>query len=436
MATRIEQLTATEATALIRSRQLSAVELTQACLTRIAEREAVVGAWAYIDPEYALAQAKALDTAKSLGPLHGLPVGIKDIIDTVDLPTRYGSPIYRDFRPGGNAACVDRLAKNGAILLGKTVTTELANFFPGKTANPRNLAHTPGGSSSGSAAAVADFMVPMALGTQTTGSLIRPAAYCGVFGYKPTYGWLNTSGMKALSPSLDTLGVIARGADDLDLFMSAFAPGRPRALDRFAATAPRLAICQSPAWSRAEPATIAALELVREALSGENCLRNSRHRDNDYLDGLIDAQSTIMAVETAKSLAADYRDHADQLSVSLRTLIERGASRPANEYLVALSRAKAARSNLDDFFGGVHALLTPSTTGEAPLGLDNTGAPIFNAIWTLLHVPCVTIPVMVGPNGLPIGIQVVGRIGDDATVLAVAKWLATRVAFESALAAR
>jgi Asp-tRNA(Asn)/Glu-tRNA(Gln) amidotransferase A subunit family amidase len=432
MATRIEELTATEALALIRRRKLSALELTKACLARIVEREAIVGAWAHVDADRALAQAKALDAAKPSGPLHGLPIGVKDVIDTVDLPTSYGSSIYSEFRPARNAVCVERLTKNGAIILGKTVTTELANRHPGKTANPRNPLHTPGGSSSGSAAAVADFMVPMALGTQTTGSLIRPASYCGAFGYKPTYGLVDTTGVLPLSPSLDTLGVIARAADDLDLFRSLFV-GKPCAIDRFTKIPPRLAICHSPAWSCAEPGTEAAMESVAEMLSRQNCLHHSKADDDEHLGGLIDAQRTIMAVETARSLAADYRDHVDQLSGSLRALIEKGARVSATAYAAALQHARAARARLHDFFGDAHAVLTPSTAGEAPSGLQNTGEPVFNAIWTLLHVPCVTVPVAAGPNGLPIGIQVVGRIGDDETVLAVAKWLSTRVAAESGL---
>ena len=431
MPTRIDKLTATQAAALIQTRQLSATELTKACLARIAERDDVVGAWAYIDPEFALAQAKAMDCVKPLGPLHGVPVGIKDIIDTADLPTGYGSPIYRDFKPAKNATCVERLIQRGAIILGKTVTTELANRSPGKTANPRNPRHTPGGSSSGSAAAVADWMVPMALGTQTTGSVIRPAAYCGVFGYKPTFGYIDTTGAKQLSPSLDTIGIMARSPDDLALLTSIFDTPATSGRDDLAIACPRLSVCRSPAWRHAEPATVRLIESVSERLARGGNLHILTCDRSDHLDGLIEAQSTIMAVETAKSLAQEYREQPDQLSAGLRALVERGAGCSPGLYQTALARAREARLKLNDLFGDCQAWLTPSTAGEAPLGLDNTGEPTFNAIWTLLHVPCVTVPAASGPNGLPIGIQVVGRIGDDARVLAVARWLANSIAVGS-----
>lgn len=426
MAKRIDELTATEAAALIRDRQLSAVEITEACLARIAERESVVQAWAHVDAERALAQAKARDNTKALGPLHGVPIGLKDIIDTVDLPTRYGSPIYAAYKPSRNAVCADQLTRSGAVILGKTVTTELANRFPGKARNPRNPLHTPGGSSSGSAAAVADRMVPLALGTQTTGSVIRPAAYCGVFGYKPSHGRFDLAGVLKLSPTLDTLGGMSRSVDDFALLASVLAPGWLGRIDRFAASPPRLAICRTPVWAHAEPATVGLLENIRASLSVIGAVSSPLHEERGYLDGLAEAQSTIMAVETAKSLDKDYREHRAQMSEYLRALIERGASCSDGDYRAALSLAGAARANLDAFFGAADALLTPSTAGEAPVGLDNTGEPVFNAIWTVLHVPCVTVPVAIGPKGLPMGIQVVGRVGSDTTVLAVAKWLAAR----------
>jgi Asp-tRNA(Asn)/Glu-tRNA(Gln) amidotransferase A subunit family amidase len=253
--------------------------------------------------------------------------------------------------------------------------------------------------------------VPIATGSQTAGSVIRPAAYCGAFGYKPTHGRFDASGVLALSPSLDTLGAMARSADDFDLLASVLAPGWRGSMDRFASSAPRLAICRTPVWRHAEPSVVALMEEMTRSLSAAGALLSPAHDERGHLDGLAEAQSTVMAVETAKSLGADYRDHRDQMSRYLQALIERGASCPAEDYQAALARARAAQEKMGEFFGDANALLTPSTVGEAPFGIESTGEPTFNAIWTLLHVPCVTVPITVGPKGLPLGIQVVGRAG-------------------------
>jgi Asp-tRNA(Asn)/Glu-tRNA(Gln) amidotransferase A subunit family amidase len=424
MTSSIGRLGVCEAAALIAAGKLSCVELTEACLARIAARESIVHAWEYIDPDAALAQARMRDGAARRGPLHGIPIGIKDIIDTAAMPTAYGSPIYRGFRPARNAACVERLLESGAVILGKTVTTELANRFPGKTANPVNPRHTPGGSSSGSAAAVADFMVPAALGTQTTGSVIRPAAYCGIFGYKPSFGAFDTAGVKQLSPSLDTLGLMSRSVADIERVASVLA-GRPlQSLDQFDRTAPRVAVCRTPAWPWVEQASRDALDNAVALLERTGTsLEKNWDRDGE-LAGLIEAQKTIMAVETARSLAPEYREQREHLSASLQALVEYGIGQHEQTYADALTLAGAARAQIQRIFGEFDAIITPSSAGEAPAGLDNTGEPVFNAIWTLVHAPCVTVPLMTAASGLPVGVQIVGRPGEDGKTLAVAQWLA------------
>lgn len=424
----LEQLSLAEAAERLAAKKISAVELTEACLARIAEREAVVGAWERLDPDIALDQARARDRSKRRSPIHGIPIGVKDIIDTADLPTAYGSRIYSGHRPDKNAACVERLLNAGAIILGKTVTTEFANRFPGKTANPRNLAHTPGGSSSGSAAAVADFMVPIALGTQTSGSIIRPAAYCGVVGYKPTYGTFSFAGIKPCAPSLDTLGLLCRSLADIDLTAGVLAERRwVGAITDTNSAAPRLAICRTPAWSHATAAAKQLLDSLAEKLSHMNALVASDWEAAGQLEGLIEAQRTIMAVETARSLTSEYRLYRENLSDSLRQLIERGNTKGDNALQQALSLVRRARSKSAEIFGEHDAIVTLSTTGEAPIGLSSTGEPIFNSIWTALHFPCITLPGYIGKHDLPIGIQIVGKPGQDEALIAAASWLWARI---------
>lgn len=423
-----ERWSVREAAEALARRSVSAAELTQACLARIAQREPLVHAWACLDAEFALRQARACDVQERRSPIHGIPFGIKDIIDTADLPTSYGSPIYRGHRPARNAACVERLLDAGAIVLGKTVTTEFANRTPGPTANPRNPEHTPGGSSSGSAAAVADLMVPASLGTQTTGSVIRPAAYCGIVGYKPSYATFDVAGIKPCAPSLDTLGLMVRDVADIPLIAPVLAdrPWRPSPTWNDG-SAPRLAVCRTPVWEHATEATRRALDTVVASLARLGVPVEPDRTAVGQFDGLREAQRMIMAVETARSLHTEYMEHRDSLSPSLCELIEHGRGQSPAAYAAAISRVQQARSHATAIFGDFDALLTPSAPGEAPHGLGSTGDPIFCAIWTALHVPCVTLPAITGDSGLPVGIQLVGRAGQDESLLGVAEWLTHRL---------
>jgi Asp-tRNA(Asn)/Glu-tRNA(Gln) amidotransferase A subunit family amidase len=415
-------LTAREAARQIAERRLTAEALAAAYLDRIGARETVVGAWQYLDRERALAVARQRDAEPTRGPLHGIPIAVKDLIDTVDMPTAYGSSIYRGHRPAADASCVALARAAGAVVLGKTVTTEFAAFTPGKTANPRNPAHTPGGSSSGSAAAVADGMVPLAFGTQTAGSVIRPAAYCGCIGYKPSFGLINRAGAKPLADSLDTIGVLAGTVEDAAFFAGVLSE-RP-ALRRLTvpSEAPRFGLYRTPMWEEAEPATTASLDAARSALEGagaavaELAIAPEHH-------GLTEVQNTIMHFEMVRAFAYERTLHSAELSPRFAQMLDAGMTIGADEYDRALARAEEARAGLDAFFGSCDVVLVPAAPGEAPVGLGNTGDPVFNRMWTLLGVPCVTLPARWAENGLPTGVQLVGRFGNDARLMACAAFL-------------
>jgi amidase len=429
---KLNELGACDAAKLLAAREITAEKLARACLERIEAREGAVHAWAHLDPDAVLAQAKALDAGPVRGPLHGLPVGVKDLIDTADMPTAYGSPIYAAHRPRADAACVALAREAGALILGKTVTTEFAWFHPGKTANPHNprgpkkaAPHTPGGSSSGSAAAVADNMVPLAFGTQTAGSIIRPASYCGIVGYKPTHATVSRAGIKLLAESLDTLGVLARSVPDAALLIGALT-GR----DLLAAPlgrAPRIGVCRTHEWPSARPETEAALEQASKAASQAGAQVKELQLPKAF-DGLLQAQMDVMNYEVYRSLASERVHHHAKLSETLQNLLESAGQVDAATYDTAKTLARACRTALRNVFGEMDALLVPSAPGEAPAGLAATGNPVFNRIWTVLGVPAVNLPCGKGPNGLPVGVQVVGRMADDARTLAVADWLQPRLA--------
>jgi Asp-tRNA(Asn)/Glu-tRNA(Gln) amidotransferase A subunit family amidase len=412
-------LSARAAAQQIAAGRLTAEALVAACLDRIAAREATVGAWHYLDPAAALAAARRCDSEAPQGPLHGIPIAVKDLIDTADMPTGYGSGIYEGHRPAADAACVALARGAGAIVLGKTVTTEFACFTPGKTANPHNPAHTPGGSSSGSAAAVAAGMVPLAFGTQTAGSVIRPAAFCGVVGYKPSFGTIARAGVKMLAESLDTIGVMAGNVGDAAFFTGVLA-GRPALRDVAPPpAATRFGLYRTPMWDQAEPSTAAALDHARAALEragarvGEIAVPPEHH-------GLTAAQETIMGFELVRSLAYERLRHSAELSPRLAQLLDAGMAVGADAYDAAQAETAAARARLDVFFGACDAVLAPAAPGAAPPGLGYTGDPVFNRMWTLLGAPCITLPSIWGENGLPTGIQLVGRIGDDIRLMAAA----------------
>jgi len=413
------RLTATDAARRLAEGSLTSEALVSSCLERIAEREATVRAFAHLDRELALPEARACDRRGRPGPLHGLPVGIKDIIDTADRPTGYGSPIYDGHRPAHDARCVIRTRARGGVVLGKTATTEFAWSFPGPTRNPHHPAHTPGGSSSGSAAAVADYMVPLAFGTQTGGSVIRPSAYCGIVGFKPTYNRYPMAGIKPLSPGLDTLGLHARTVEDAALFDAALTGAAP--LDSAAAAGSlRIGLCETPAWSKAEPAVRNALHRAADVLSRRG-MRIELLDLPDAFAGLLEAAPLIMRTDGAVSLATEYRDHRDRMSEFARRSVTAGAATDAAALSAAWALVESCTAAFDVLARDHDAILTPSAPGEAPASLESTGDAAFNRLWTALHAPCLTLPAGTGPAGLPIGIQLVGRRYDDRHLLAVAQ---------------
>ena len=430
-------LSAKEAIQSIRDGEITSQELVKACLDRIVEHDEAIGAWVHLDPDYALEQARNADEARErghpLGELHGIPVGVKDIIDTADMPTENGTPLHAGRTPGDDAGVVERLREAGAVILGKTVTTELAVFSPGKTTNPHDAARTPGGSSSGSAAAVASFMVPLALGTQTNGSVIRPASFCGVFGFKPTFGRISRHGVLLQSPPLDTIGVFGRKLADVALlsevlmeFDSRDESMQPRARARISRImaeeppmAPRLAFVRSPVWDQAEEST---KDAFRELISAVED-RVELFQLPSSFDDAHEVHRQIMEADLARNFAREYRDGKDQLSTILCEMIERGQSVTAVQYNDAVARAGEFNEELDELFDVYDAILTPAAPGEAPAGLDSTGSPAFCTIWTLCGVPALSMPLLQGPANMPLGVQMVGARGDDGRLLRTANWL-------------
>jgi Asp-tRNA(Asn)/Glu-tRNA(Gln) amidotransferase A subunit family amidase len=435
-------LSACDATAAIAEGSISAEMYAQACLDQVDKVDADVQAWAFLDRDCVLAQARSLDLArregKPSGPLHGVPVGIKDIIDTADMPTEDGTVLHAGRRPVADAAIVRKLREAGAIIFGKTVTTELATYSPGKTRNPRNPSHTPGGSSSGSAAAVAAGMVPLAVGTQTNGSVIRPAALCGAVGFKATHGVIPRTGILKQSRALDTVGAMARNVDDIALIMETLAGHDPEDLDtkpiarppfRRAAAEdppfpPSFAFMRTPVWNRIEPESDAAFaELIQHL--GE---RVEERILPESVAHAWDWHRTIMETDIASSFVVEYERGREQLSKSLQAQIERGRETRAVNYLHALAQVPRLIEGFEEVFGRFDAILTPAAPGTAPEGLERTGDPAFCTLWTLCGMPAITLPLLEGSNGLPIGVQLIGRRGDDARLLRTANWLTRHAA--------
>jgi Asp-tRNA(Asn)/Glu-tRNA(Gln) amidotransferase A subunit family amidase len=356
------------------------------------------------------------------GPLRGIPIGVKDVLDTAVMPSQYGSPIWTNWRPKADSAAVAWARAAGGVPIGKTVTTEFATRKPGPTTNPANLAHTPGGSSSGSAAGVGAGLFPLAYGTQTAGSVIRPAAFCGVVGYKPTFGTINRTGMKLMSDSLDTIGVMARTVGDCALFASAVSGHDLGDPDIKPDRAPRIGICRSPTWDAAALETHALLARVTDALGQAGASVEMRELPALFAS-LIEAHPVVMNSESARALGWELAHHADLLSDGLRERMEFGLSQSRAARYDAYEVFDATQQAFPAAMDGLDILVTPAAPGEAPRGLDWTGDPVFNFIWTTLHVPCVTVPAGTGPNGLPLGIQIVGRRGDDRGMLTWARWV-------------
>ena len=435
-------LSAAESARLMREGSLSSEELVEAYLARIREVEPQVQAWAFLDQDYALAQARAVDelrlSAQPIGALHGVPVGVKDIFDTADMPTENGSMIYAGRTPSRDATVVARLRAAGALIMGKTVTTEFAYFSPGKTRNPHNPEHTPGGSSSGSAAAVASGMVPLALGSQTNGSTIRPAAYCGIVGFKPTHGLISRHRVCALSRTLDHVGLFARAVEDIALlaeelvgYDEADPDTRPRARIPFVSVAgeepplaPMFALVKTPLWERTDDDTREGFAELAEHLG-------ARVEEVELLPSASDAwdlHQTIMSAEMALNLEREYEAARDRLSEKLRKQIEQGRDVKAIDYQRAMARIDPIHESFVELFQQRYtAILTPAAPGPAPKGLDATGDPSFCTLWTLCGMPAISLPLMQAKSGLPIGVQLVGPRGGDARLLRTARWLTEKL---------
>jgi Asp-tRNA(Asn)/Glu-tRNA(Gln) amidotransferase A subunit family amidase len=447
----LHSLSASEAARLIHDGVISSVQLVEACLAQIREVDAQVEAWAFLDPDYALAQARAADAwrseGKPTGPLHGVPAGVKDIFDTADIPTEYGSALYAGRTPSRDATVVSMLRAAGAVIMGKTVTTEFAYFFPGKTRNPHNPEHTPGGSSSGSAAAVAAGMVPLALGTQTNGSVIRPAAFCGVLGFKPTHGLISRHGVLSLSRTLDHVGLFARTIDDIALLAAQLVgyderdpDTRPRARIPFVEIAaeepplpPMFAFVKTPHWERADDEMKEAFTEVVEHLGDRveevEIFPPAALRPDSGQADAWDWHRTIMDAEMAVNLDYEWQRGRDRLSEPLRALLERGRELRALDYQRAIAQIQPIHESFVELFEQRYdAILTPAALGAAPRGLASTGDPSFCTLWTLCGMPALSLPLLESMDGMPLGVQLVGPRNGDARLLRTARWLAAQVA--------
>ena len=411
------RLSASEAAARIREGKLTSEALVRSCFERIDSRESQVKAWVHLDRDFALAQARECDRSASRGPIHGVPFAAKDIMDTADLPTEYGSPIYKGNRPAADAACVALSRAAGGVLLGKTVTTEFASRVPlGNTTNPHNPKHTPGGSSSGSAAAVADFMVPLAFGTQTRGSVIRPAAFCGSIGYKPSYGEVSTQGVKQNTASFDTVGLFARAVEDLALFRAAVTGFAAKPLSAIPVNELKVGFCRTMFWDRAQECTKTFLEEAAGALAKTGA------KVADFALGKPFEQFEAMGrrihdYEFSRGLTWERNHHWNLLSELQRDNLAGWLNVSYEQYREAEAVLEQCRRHLADAMKDIDMLLTPSALGEAPAGLTSTGDTSFNILSTWTYTPCVTLPVFTGPSGLPVGVQLIGHRNQDHRML-------------------
>ena len=405
--TDIADLTATATLARIREGTLDFAGVRAALAARIAEREPTVRAFTHLNPA----------PTASPGPLNGVFFGVKDVLDTADQPSQYGNAIWAGWQPRADAACVALARRAGGAVMGKTVTTEFATRFPGPTTNPHNAAHTPGGSSSGSAAGVAAGFFHIGFGTQTAGSIIRPAAYCGVVGFKPSYGTLHRAGMKVMSESLDTIGVMARGVADCALAMGAMTGmdyGNP---DLAAPRPPRLALVDA-----STPETAALMQRVADACRARGA-EVVVVKLPAVFDAALAAHPWVMNMESVQALAWEFATAPEKLSTTLRERLADAQAAPATRLAEARHAFHLAQDAFPDAIAGFDAVLTPAAPGEAPAGIHNTGEPTFNSLWTLLHTPCVTVPVGQGAQGLPLGTQIVTPRGRDAACLMWGEWV-------------
>ena len=422
----LNELAATEIARMITAGETTCEAVVRDCIAHIESREGVVKAWVGFDAKFALEQARSLDRAPKRGPLHGVPIGLKDTIDTFDRPTEMGSPIYRGNRPRADASCVALLRRAGALILGKTATCEFAGSAPPATANPHNAAHTPGGSSSGSAAAVADHMVPAALGTQTGGSILRPSSFCGIFGYKPTYNTINKMGTWPAADSIDTIGWLARSIDDIEMLTRVQRMDAPRPPCELNA-APRIGVWRTDLWSTAQPETKTAVEEAATKLGKTGAAVREINLPDAFTGLHVVARSTIGFYERAACMASAWDNQREMLSPQMRRYIENGHKISRDEYVAGLRRLDECRALLSGVFDQFDVLLVPCVQGEAPKGLGATGDPSMQAIWTALHTPTMTLPTHRGPNDLPVGIQLVAQRYDDDRLFACARWIWQRI---------
>src|ERR1041384_1223275 len=414
------RLSASEAAAGIREKKFTSEDLTRSCLERIKAREPDVKAWVHLDEDFALAQARQCDRSPTDGPIHGVPFAAKDIMNTADLPTEYGSPIYKGNRPKADAACVALSRAAGGVLLGKTVTTEFASRAPlGKTTNPHNPKHTPGGSSSGSAAAVADFMVPLGFGTQTVGSVIRPAAFCGCIGYKPSFGEISTQGVKQNTASFDTVGLFARAVEDLGLFRAALTGFAPKPLTAVPVNELKIGFCRTIFWDRAEEYTKTLLEQAAAALTRAGAKVSEFVLGESFQQFEITGRR-ITDYEFSRGLTWERQHHGDLLREFQREKFAGFLNISYEQYREAEAALSRCRRDLTEAMKNIDLLLTPSAPGEAPAGLASTGDTSFNILSTWTYTPCVTLPVFTGPSGLPVAIQLIGHRNQDHRMLEAA----------------
>lgn len=423
------QLGAVDAASKIAAGKLTSEALVRACLDRIEEREGDVRAWAFVDPDAALAQARARDKESPRGPLHGVPVGIKDNIDTQDMPTEYGSKLYAGHQPVADAATVARLRAQGAVILGKTRTTEFACPFPTVTRNPHDLTRTPGVSSSGSAASVADFMVPLANGTQTGGSVIRPASLCGLYGFKGSLNALDRAGIRHLKSSIDTLGLFARSLADIVLMRGALIEGAKTAIPR-PRKAPRIGLARTHVWPQAKPEMVEAIEMAQKILGAADVTLPKTIEDSIPSFGVITRYEGLQMTEQV------VRDNIDQVNSWARDGYLGGLKLTRADFDTAVGVSQRARAALSTTFKDYDVLITPAATGEAPADLTLIEGGSFNSLWTHMYVPCLTIPAFVGPNGMPVGLQIVGPHGADEAVLAAGAWIEAQLKTTNALPIR
>jgi Asp-tRNA(Asn)/Glu-tRNA(Gln) amidotransferase A subunit family amidase len=421
----LNALTATELSQELEQGRTTSVAIVEDCLERIAAREPDIRGWAYIDPDTALKQARACDKQSRRSPLHGIPIGIKDIFDTYDMPTAYGSAIYKDFRPTIDTALVALMRRGGMVILGKCKTTEFASPVPVGVRNPHDFTRSPGVSSSGSAAAVADYMVPLALGSQTGGSTILPAAFCGVVGYKSSLTGLDRGNVRHLRPTLDTMGLFARSLSDI-VELRRVLTGITPAASVHDVRGLRIGVCHTVSWSEAQPETVQALESAVKSLAAAGAQVRDAEMPAVFND-IAQSFRAVSSVESLRAMTTEARDHFDTLnhwikdSLTTAKQIDQAQFEKAQHHVVQCQQAMA------EIFKGCDAIITPSTTGEAITDVVSVSNSAFNRIWTLLHVPCITIPAYIGPNGMPVGLQIVGPLGEDDRLLAVSRAIAAAV---------